>query len=210
MFRTISVMAKVNKAQPRSGKEIEIAALDLIHRFQPEILKMVSEFDVEGFFDTELQEDTGIEAVYKDLPKGVDGLTDSVQMRCFVSKALLDHQNKPVTRRRLRSIIAHEIGHCYLHVEDAKRNRKFQQKFENNEQYPPARYRPEEIKVYKNPEWQAWRFASALLMPEAIFKLAIERKWNKTMIKRGFDVNPSFVDVRIRELRIAQAIPKGS
>lgn len=202
-------MSRINKVRGRKAVDIEAVALSLIEKFQPGILNLVSAFDAEAFFDTELQSDTGIEAVYEDLPEGVEGITDFGCSKCYVSTRLLDQNGGQVLRRRLRSTIAHEIGHCYLHFKDFKRNRDFQKRFENDGAYPPENYRPEQIDIYEDSEWQAWRFASALLMPEKMFRLAIERGWTKTKLKHGFDVNPSFVDVRIRELRIPALVPKG-
>ena len=197
------------KYSRRSAVEIETAACELLQRFQPDIFRVVSSFDVENFFDVELHADTHIEAIYSDLPDGLEGFTDSLNMQCFISQKLADHGGRDVQARRLRSTIAHEIGHCYLHVEEARQNRQFQQMFKNDASFSFEMYRPEDLKAYENPEWQAWRFASALLMPEPPFRCAVDRNWTKTQIKHGFDVNPSFIDVRLRELKITKSIRNG-
>lgn len=202
-------MPSVLKARPRSAADIEAAACDVLQRFQPDMFRVVSSFDVEGFFDIELQDATQIEAIYKDLPDGLEGYTDSLNMQCFISQKLADHGGREVQARRLRSTIAHEVGHCYLHVEEARQNHKFQQMFRNDGASSFEMYKPEDLKAYENPEWQAWRFASALLMPEPAFRCAVDRNWTKKQLKNGFDVNPSFVDVRLRELKISKSIRNG-
>lgn len=202
-------MAKVLKARPRSCEEIERIAYELIKSVQPDAVKFTISFDVEGFFDLELENRTGIEAIYDQLPEGIDGYTDSENMKCCVCSSLADYNDCQVTKRRLRSTIAHEVGHCFLHVEDARRNRDFQKKFLTDKDSCFERYRPEDLKVYENPEWQAWRFASALLMPENCFRAAVERNFTMKKLKRAFDVNPAFIEIRLKELKITKNIRNG-
>jgi Zn-dependent peptidase ImmA (M78 family) len=63
-------------------------------------------------------------------------------------------------------------------------------------------YRKTSVPLYRNPEWQAWRFAGALLMPEAPFKVLMERGYTKGDLADHFQVNPSFVDTRMRALKM--------
>lgn len=202
-------MSSLLKARPRSGREIEEIAYNLIKNFQPEAVRFVLSFDVEGFFDLELEDQTGIEPVYKNLPDGLDGFTDSENMKCYISSKLADFGECQVTKRRLRSTLAHEIGHCFLHVEDARCNRDYQKKFPNDKHSSLEMYNPQDLEIYENPEWQAWRFASALLMPENCFRAAVERNFTKKQLKRAFDVNPSFIEVRLKELKISKNIRNG-
>jgi hypothetical protein len=202
-------MASVLKARPRSAEEIEKIACEVIKSFQPNALNMLTSFDVEGFFEFELIKQTGVEPDTWDFPDGVEGCTNFAEMKCFISLKLMNYGECTVTRRRLRATQAHEIGHCFLHVEDARRNRKFQQKFVNDQQSSIKMYNPDDLKAYLNPEWQAWRFASALLMPEKCFTRAVECNWTKRRIKYVFDVNPKFIEVRLRELKIPTQLRNG-
>lgn len=202
-------MSSLLKVRPRSCQEIESIAQKIIENFQAEVLRFTISFDVEDFFDNELETETGVEAIYKLLPDGLDGYTDSENMCCYICSSLADYNDCQITKRRLRATIAHEIGHCFLHVEEAKRNRNFQKTFLNNKHSSLKMYHPEELKVYENPEWQAWRFASALLMPENCFRTAVERNFTKKQLKRAFDVNPAFIEVRINELKITKCIKNG-
>ena len=61
-------MPGVRKVRPRSAQEIENAATDLLERFQPGVLQILSSFDVEDFFEFHLEEDTGIEPAYRPFP----------------------------------------------------------------------------------------------------------------------------------------------
>jgi hypothetical protein len=202
-------MASVSKVRPRSSQEIENIACEVIKNFQPNALKMLTSFDVESFFEFELKKRTDIEPDTKDYPDGIDGCTNFEEMKCYISLSLMEYGECSVTRRRLRATQAHEIGHCFLHAEDACRDMEFQQEFVNNKKSSLERYDPHDLKAYENPEWQAWRFASALLMPERCFRRAVDINWTIKTIKRAFDVNPAFIDVRLRELQILKQLRKG-
>lgn len=204
-------MKSAKKVRPRSADEIEEAAQSLIARFQADALSLVSSCDVVGFFEFELEEDTGISPVYESLPDGLDGFSDCTSMRCCIADRLAERDETTVAGRRLRSTIAHEIGHCYLHLVDARRNRLFQKVFRNNSEGETSldKYPPEKIKVYEDAEWQAWRFAGALLMPRRTFLHAVDCDWTKRQIQNAFGVNPSFVDVRCRELRVSKLLRRG-
>jgi hypothetical protein len=202
-------MPSILKVRPRSSQEIEKIAHEIVKNHQPDAVKFTVSFDVEDFFEFALEDKTGIEAIFKWLPAGLDGYTDSVNMRCYVATQLLEYGDCQVTKRRLRATIAHEIGHCFLHVEEARRNQSFQQKFLNNKSSSIQMYQPQDVEVYKNPEWQAWRFASAMLMPENCFRTAVERNFSKKQLRRAFDVNQAFIDVRLKELKITKNIRNG-
>lgn len=198
------------RVRPRSGQEIELISSNVIKSFQPEALIMVQRFDVERFFELELKNQTNLEPDFLDLPEGLEGYTDFEQMECVISSKLAEYNDEDmVKRRRLRATQAHEIGHCFLHVEDARRNRDNQRRFLHDENSSLKLYKPNEIELYENPEWQAWRFASSLLMPEICFRTAIQRNWTKVLMKRAFDVNPSFINVRLKELKVTKQIRNG-
>jgi hypothetical protein len=202
-------MPNVEKVRPRSIQEIEDAATGLLRRFQPEVLRVVSGFDVETFFELHLEDDTDIEPIYTSLDPRVDGYTDSAEKKCFIAQRLADHHGRLEVERRFRSTLAHEIGHCYLHVPDAQVNRQYQQLFRDDGTYATHGCAPGEIKCYEHPEWQAWRFASALLMPEITFRRAVECNWTKRQIQNAFGVNPSYLELRMRELKISKQLRRG-
>ncbi len=65
------------------------------------------------------------------------------------------------------------------------------------------------MKAYVNPEWQAWRFAGALLMPACCVRAAVDAGWTKKMMSRAFDVNPAFIDVRLHDLKVVKKVKAG-
>jgi hypothetical protein len=192
----------------RSGKEIDEIAFKLVEAFQPNATRMVTKFDVEKFFEFELKKQTGVEPVYRPLGAGLDGYTDSAKMVCIICADLAEYGEDEVKRRRLRATQAHEIGHCHLHVEESRRNHTML-KFLHDGSSSLERYRQERIKTYVNPEWQAWRFAGALLMPACCVRAAVDKKWTKKMMSRAFDVNTSFIDVRLWDLKIPNRVRMG-
>lgn len=198
----------VTQVRPRSAREIEELAFNLAANFQPNAVRMVTKFDVERFFDCRLEELTRIEPVYRPLGSGLDGYTDSGEMECVICADLADYGEDDVQRRRLRATLAHEIGHCFLHVEDSRRARTML-RFLHDENCSLETYQQEEIKAYENPEWQAWRFAGSLLMPECCVRAAVNGRWTRKMMSWAFDVNPSFVEVRLRDLKIPNKIRAG-
>lgn len=192
----------------RSIKEIEDIAYKLVEDFQPDAVKMISPFEVEKFFEFELKNQTGVEPVYRTLGEGLEGYTDSEKMECVICSTLADYGEDDVQRRRLRATQAHEIGHCHLHVKDAQKNRTML-KFLHDKKASFERYQQGEIKAYVNPEWQAWRFAGALLMPECCIRAAVDKNWTRKRMSLAFDVNPSFIEVRLRDLKIPNKVRPG-
>lgn len=198
----------VPTVRPRRASEIEKIAYNIVAAYQPDAVKMITKFDVEVFFDCELEKQTGVAAVYKSLGNGLDGYTDTEKMECVICEGLTEYGEDEVKRRRLRATQAHETGHCYLHVGEL-RQRNIDYQFRHDGHASLLRYSQEEIKAYVNPEWQAWRFAGALLMPECCVRAAVDKRWTKKMMRLAFDVNPSFLDVRLRDLKIPNRIRVG-
>src|SRR3954467_11077639 len=98
----------VTLVSARSGKEIDEIAFKIVAAFQPEAVRMVTKIDVERFFDCELESRTGIEPLYQPLGEGLDGYTDSAEMKCIICSDLADYGEDDVKRRRLRATLAHE------------------------------------------------------------------------------------------------------
>lgn len=109
----------------------------------------------------------------------------------------------------LRATAAHELGHCFLHVEEFLETRAIL-RFEHDKQHLELTlHSQDEVQVFRNPEWQAWRFAQALLMPEHCVRAAVKAGWTKKLMSNAFDVNPSFLEVRLRALKIGARIRNG-
>lgn len=192
---------KLIPAKPRSSATIEKNALEIIKRFQPNVLKNNEPFDIERFFDCDLEPLTGVKADYQKLPFGVYGYTDSELMVSVISRDLADNESQQLFRN---STIAHEIGHARLNVNDY-RERKFILKSIHGKNHDMRLYRrgEDEIITYKNPEWQAWRFAGALLMPIFEVQKSLSKSYNIYDLSERFGVNPAFVKSRLRSLKFS-------
>jgi len=184
-----------------SRKKIEIKAVSLIRKLQPEALKGECPVDIEAIFDIDTPSLYGIETGYTDLSvlgSEVLGYTDASKKLSYVDRTLIDSKNAP-TIRRCRSTIAHEVGHCFLHVPILNLFRSLL--FKNNSE---GLYRAKrtEIKAYQDPEWQAWEFARAILMPRHLICNYHERNYSIRDMAESFDLNPAFVEVRLKTLKI--------
>jgi len=197
---------RVPLVKARSSKEIDEIAFGLVEAFQPEAATMLTWFDVERYMEFELKQKTGVEPVYRPLGGGLEGFISIEKMLCVICEHAANHGDDDVKRRRLRATQAHEVGHCHLHVEEFRRTRAALELRHDKRHAETYLYKQEESKVYRNPEWQAWRFAGALLMPEPCLRRAVDCNWSLQTMSRAFDVNPSFVQVRLHDLRITKKV----
>lgn len=146
--------------KPMSGKQIEQLAACILAKYQPESLRIGTPFDIHRFVDTKLEDLTGVTPIYSiELPPEIYGLTDSAENRLEIQESLADD---PFQEKFFRSTLAHETGHCFLHVPQL-RTLKRVQIFKQGKEDGVQLYRKDNIPLYCNPEWQAWRFAGALL-----------------------------------------------
>jgi hypothetical protein len=196
---------RVTLVRSRSAREIDDFAFELAAAFHPEAVRMVTPFDVERYFDCELECRTGIEPVYLSLGEELEAYTDSAELKCIVSSELANYGQDVMQKRRLRATLAHEIGHCFLHVADSRRAHTML-RFLHDESASMQMFRQEDLHAYQNPEWQAWRFAGAFLMPEPCIRAAVNNQWSIQMMARGFDVNPAFVKARLNHLKIPNSV----
>ena len=189
-------MRRFVPASPRSKADIESLALSIIQAYQPGVLNKGERFEIERFFDCELEALTRVSTDYQKLSDEIYGYTDSEDMVCVISSALADDHRK---EKFYRSTMAHEVGHAVMHVRDYRRMKAFLRSV-NKKNHQLCVYREEEIILYQNPEWQAWRFAGAILMPDPAFKSAVRRGSNVNDLSKRFGVNPKFVQSRLKAL----------
>lgn len=105
--------------------------------------------------------------------------------------------------------MAHEIGHAILHVSDYKRAKAILKSIHNKD-HILRMYYEKELKPYMNPEWQAWRFAGALLMPAPAIKEATMEGNGIYNMSQRFGVNSAFVKSRLKTLTKILPINKGA
>lgn len=192
---------KVPKVSPRSREGIEKEVKRLLYDTQPEaLIRDDSPVDVESIFEFYIPDKFGVKTGYTDLSAigpNILGYTDAISNTSYVDKSLSDSDN-PVTIRRFRATVAHESSHSICHLAELK---DF-----NSSLIETAgilyRELPSNIKPYENPEWQAWYYAGALLMPTARIFRYVERGYSANDMANIFDVNPVFVKVRLNKLGI--------
>ena len=155
--------------------------------------------DVEAIFEFGLPL-RGIEPDYQPLEqRGIQGFTDFENMICAVSSELADD---PTATPYFRSTVAHEIGHAILHVLEHQwlRQKMISEQAKSNGVL--NRLPDNKIPTYRNPEWQAHRFAGGLLMPEAAVRKALSIYLSPTILPAVFAVNPAFVQARLKGLKM--------
>jgi hypothetical protein len=190
---------KIIIADPRRGLDIDASANMINRRFQPATMIRPIPFDVEEFFEFDLEKISGVKPDYRKLPYGIYGITDSDKMLCVISSELMeDHSQTEFAR----STIAHEIGHVMTHVPEFRRKKAILRSINDDEHMTLRLHREENVPVYQNPEWQAWRYAGALLMPEHSFRIAVRNGADERDLAEIFKVNKPFVQARARALKI--------
>lgn len=183
-----------------SGAQIEQIAVRILRQKQPEVLEGVGAFDVERMVDLDLETDTGIDPDYTyELPEGVYGLTNTYEDKMYINAALSDN---PYNERFLRSTLAHEVGHCVIHVPTVRRQRAVRIFRQTKDDMKINLYRKDNIPIYMNPEWQAWHFAGALLMPRSAVEVFFREGASVHDMGDHFRVNGAFVRYRLRALKL--------
>lgn len=196
----------VPEVTARKGVEIDEIAFALVEAFQPNAVKMLTKFEVEQFFEFELKKQTGVKPMYRPLGEGLEGFLNVEAMECVICASAAEYGENGVKRRKFRATQAHEIGHCHLHVQELRRTRAVMELRHDRRHADLGLHKQEEMKVFRNPEWQAWRFAGALLMPGICVHRAVDCGWTLQTMSRAFDVNPAFVEVRLHDLKITKHV----
>ncbi len=193
MTETISI-------PPKKRRQIEEAATDILSKFQPQVLGGNSSFDVEDFAEFELEDLTRVKFTITDqMPFGILGCTDPFNMEMSITQELAAATSIP-GRRRYRSTLAHEIGHCFFHIKPIQKAGG-KVLLEQKKKDVPSFYRASpNVEAFRDPEWQAWEMAGSLLMPKNAVFLLLNQKATLKDLEEIFDVNGAFVQWRLRKL----------
>jgi hypothetical protein len=190
---------KIVPARARSGAEIDLIAFKIIKITQPEVLQEPQPFRVEEFFEFDMEDMTGIRTNYDHLPPGIHGVTDSERMTSSVEIGLLSDSNQ---LEFARSTIAHECGHGVIHVPEFRSMKQVLRSIQDTDDVQLKMYRKEQVPVYRNPEWQAHRFAGALLVPETTLRTAWVKCQDVNRLAQIYQVYPAFMRSRLRALKL--------
>jgi hypothetical protein len=178
-----------------SGIQVDQVAYRVLEKFHPEVLDGDAGLNVEKFLDESLEDACGLTFnVTESLPPGVLGCTDGKCLR--VSASLAEAKEK---HDLYVSTLAHEAGHAFLHSKILK-DAAHGQRFEEQEHQSIRLYR-EQGRLWENPEWQAWRFAGALLMPAEPLLKRIRAGQTVGRVASFYGVSQSFVMARLRALK---------
>ncbi len=188
-------------AIPRKGTDIDHLAQKLVKHYQPEVLRGDKAFDIEEFFEFDLENICGVKTDYRELPPGIYGVTDSERKECIISAELMARPRES-DKYFARSTIAHEAYHAMVHIAEFRKKRAVLKSINDNKHPALCLYRQEDVPVYMNPEWQAFRFGGALLMPEVPFKNAIRSGAGIRELVDLFQVNPANVRSRAKALKV--------
>lgn len=193
-------MPRLIPARARSGLEIDRFAQRVLQKFQPTAIVDPQVVNVETIFELGLPP-LKIEPDYQHLSRrGIQGFTDSKNMVCVVSAELADDLNASAY---FRSTVAHELGHAMLHVPEFRRRSQTIVSEQATNEAILHRLPDTLIPVYRNPEWQAHRFAGGLLMPEpAVRKAILANRCDFSVLSKVFEVTPAFVRSRLKGLKM--------
>ncbi|MBC2710987.1 MAG: ImmA/IrrE family metallo-endopeptidase [Desulfosarcina sp.] len=189
---------RIVPAKPRKKIEIDHLAISVVKAIQPSALSKAERFEIERFFDCYLEEITGVKTDYRALDDGIYGFTDSDRMECVISCELAEDATSEYF---CRSTMAHEVGHAIMHVMDYRLKKALLRSIHRKDHQLRV-YREKEIKIYKNPEWQAWRFAGSILMPERPFRRLHRQGHSDNEMSEIFGVNPAFIRSRKKALNL--------
>ncbi len=194
---------KVPVVAPLSRAKIENDTLNFTKRYMPDSITSPQEIDIEYIFELIIPEiKPGLDTKYVDLSylgSEVMGYTDAQKKECCIHIELFKAAERAPTSpeaRRFRATVAHEISHCLYHYSYL---RTFKSYCSANGKNTLMRKRSD-IPAYKDPEWQAWEQAGALLMPKPCIEKLMAEGASIYDIADVFNVNPIFVEGRITKL----------
>lgn len=181
---------------------IEKFAQKVLKDFCPESLDGLLPLDIEQMFEQYVPKKFGVATGYEEMLPGIHGYTDPNKLVSKVSSDLLDAEDVP-TIRFGRSTIGHEIGHVMLHAKQFNRKNADLRFLHDNNHLKPLLFRQEELRPFENPEWQAWEFCKSLFLPAPLMYKAVEDKLEVKEISDIVNLNPAFVQVRLRNLGLS-------
>ena len=191
----------VMRAAPLSRRKIESVTEKILKDFCPEALSEMISLDIEKMFEIYLPKRFGVKTSYQELSAGIHGYTDPTKMTSAIAVNLIETDD-PATLRFGRSTTGHEIGHAVLHANQF-RKRKAELRFLHDEKHSsPILFRQEDLKPYENPEWQAWEFCKSLFLPANIIGEAVKQGLTSRDIADKVNLNPAFIDVRLKNLKL--------
>ncbi|PKL50467.1 MAG: hypothetical protein CVV42_02935 [Candidatus Riflebacteria bacterium HGW-Riflebacteria-2] len=147
---------KIPEVPPQSYKSIGREAVEFLRKFYPEGLQKPCPIPIIDILDAnhKFEEETGFTLLAEELGFGILGQTDFCQNVITIPPATYIAAQLHAGREKFT--VGHELGHAWLHG-DFFKGCIMENKI--------SVLNRSDIKVFRNPEWQAEAFASAVLMP---------------------------------------------
>lgn len=191
---------EVPPVNPLSVAAIEELGRCVLDQLAPEMLVTPQPLNVLDLVDTRLpqfgihvcpatREEIGHRAGATD-PSGDNEIT------ILVAESVWDAlESPPPTSHYAKTTVCHELGHAILHVPVLRRRLLRDNVL--------ARVQRGRLKPYEDPEWQAWTFAGAILMPSAALHLLQAQGMTLTaeLVSSVFEVSIEMARNHLRRLK---------
>lgn len=176
---------------PMSGRAVEERADHLIRTTFPGLWQSAGPFPVEEMLEFHLSRKFGFEIDVQPLPAEVEAFTTPEYRTVTIS--LDTYQDLDLGMGRARFTVLHELGHVALHA------RQLDRVFVSSRGV--VRLHRGRLPAYRDPEWQANKFAAALLMPAHHVMRMLREGARGDDLMATFDVSRSAAEIRIEQVR---------
>ncbi len=93
-------------------------------------------------------------------------------------------------------------AHCFLHVPEFRKRKQLARFIHNDENATLQRRHEDNVPIYANPEWQAFRFGGALLIPKTSLEIVLSQGASPEDMCKIFAVSLPFLNSRLRALKL--------
>lgn len=172
-----------------------------LEQLAPEVLLAPQRLDVLDLADTRLPK-FGVHVcpASREEIGDRDGATDphgTGEVTILVSEDVWDQLELSGPRSYYaRSTVCHEIGHAVIHVPVLRRRLLVSEVL--------ARTKRSNLRAYNDPEWQAWAFSGAILMP-SVTLLMLQAQWGRLspdLVSQTFEVSTQMAANHLRRLKL--------
>ncbi len=172
-----------------------------LEQLAPEVLAAPQRLDVLDLVDTRLPK-FGIHVCPASREEIGDraGATDphgSEEVTILVSEEVWNQLEEPAPRSYYaRSTVCHEIGHAVIHVPALRRRLLLTNVL--------ARTQRKRLRAYEDPEWQAWAFSGAILMPTVTLLMlqAQHGGLDPELVSQTFEVSTGMASSHLKRLKL--------
>lgn len=191
---------EVPPVNPLSVGSIEEVGRCLLDQLAPMTLEAPKPLDVLGLVDNCLPQ-FGIHACPASRAElgNRDGATDPKgdgEVTILLSEEVWDQLEQPAPRSHYaRTTVCHELGHAILHVPVLRRRLLVHDML--------ARSKRGELRPFEDPEWQAWAFAGAVLMPSVTLRILLREHNGLTpqLVSSTYEVSQKMAASHLRRLK---------